>query len=104
MHGGDLIKHCALPIGLTNEEAGEGNNKILRHIRLYHSRKNSWLDGMADLYHRLMDLSDPVILEITKKKTNFNKRKHLSEEITSLLLCPEFSVGSTEEELDEDSS
>ncbi len=106
VHGGELIKHCALPIGLTNEEAGEGNNKILRHVRLHHSRKSSWLDGMADLYHRLMDLSDPVILEITKKKTNsnFNKKKQLSEEITSLLQSPKLSVGSNEEAFDNDLS
>jgi len=38
VHGKDLIDHCPLPIGLTNEEAGEGNNKILRRVRLYHSR------------------------------------------------------------------
>ena len=106
VHGGDLIRNCVLPIGLTNEEAGEGNNKILRHVRLFHSRKNSWLDGMADLYHRLMDISDPVILEITKKKTNChtNKRKNLSKEIISLLQSPELSVGETEEDLDEESS
>jgi hypothetical protein len=61
---------------------------------------------MADLYHRLMDLSDPVILEITKKKTNsnFNKKKQLSEEITSLLQSPKLSVGSNEEAFDNDLS
>jgi hypothetical protein len=29
VHGKDIIEHCPLPIGLTNEEASEANNKIL---------------------------------------------------------------------------
>jgi hypothetical protein len=97
-HGKDLIEHCVLPIGLTNEEAGEGNNKILRHVRLYHSRRSSWLDGMSDLFHRLMDISDPTILEIAAKKKHLYKRKQLSPEIIELLQSPEMNIGAVEEE------
>jgi hypothetical protein len=57
---------------LTNEEASEANNKILRHVRLHHARKTSWQDHLTDLYHRAMDVSDPVILEMASK----NRKKH----------------------------
>jgi hypothetical protein len=51
-----------LPIGLTSEEASEANNKILRKVRFHHSRKRSLQTTMEDIFHRLTDISDPVII------------------------------------------
>nr|XP_047135289.1 uncharacterized protein LOC124812535 [Hydra vulgaris] len=60
-HGKQIIEACVLPIGMTNKEPGEANNKFLRKIRLYHARKSSWLNGMSNLFLRLMDIIDPKI-------------------------------------------
>ena len=96
-HGQALIENCILPIGLTNEEASEGNNKILRNVRLHHSRKTSWQDGMFDLYHRLMDISDPIIVEkSTTKRKSSTQKKPLSKEILFLLQSPEMLIGEVE--------
>jgi hypothetical protein len=90
VHGKDIIANCPLPIGLTNEEASEANNKILRHIRLYHARKTSWINHLSDLFHRAMDISDPFILErASNKKTKRSTSKQpLSPEVISLLQYP----------------
>jgi len=40
------------------------------------ARRTSWIDGMSDLFHRMMDSSDSVILEHTnKRKTKPGKQK-----------------------------
>ena len=87
VHGKDIIEHCPLPIGLTNEEASEANNKILRNVRLHHTRKTSWSDGMSDLYHRMMDLSDPVVLDIPNKKRRKKKKSHYHQK-SSVFFSP----------------
>jgi hypothetical protein len=97
-HGKDIISKCALPIGLTSEEASEANNKILRHVRLFHSRKSSWANHLSDLFHRIMDVSDPVISEIaSKKKTKRARAKQpLSPEIVALLQSPLLPITANE--------
>jgi hypothetical protein len=102
VHGQQLVEYCPLPIGLTNEEAGEGNNKILRHVKLHHTRKTSWLAGMYDLFHRLMDTSDPIILETknSKKKKIGHKNSDFSPKILNLLLSPMIPVQCQDNELE----
>ena len=104
-HGKQIIETCALPIGMTNEEASEANNKILRHVRLFHARKTSWHDHLSDLYHRAMDVSDPVILTIgsQKKKKHKREKKSLSPEILALLQSPLLPVMEEDENSGEDS-
>jgi hypothetical protein len=101
VHGKDIIEHCPLPIGLTNEEASEANNKILRNVRLHHTRKTSWSDGMSDLYHRMMDLSDPVVLEKSQQKKKKREKKPLSPEILGLLQSPVMQIEEQEDTEDE---
>jgi hypothetical protein len=101
VHGKDIIEHCPLPIGLTNEEASEANNKILRNVRLHHTRKTSWSDGMSDLYHRMMDLSDPVVLQKSQQKKKKREKKPLSPEILSLLQSPVMQIEEQEDTEDE---
>ncbi len=58
---------------------------------------------MSDLYHRLMDSSDPVILGISsKRKRKPTKTTQLSKEILSLLQMPKLSVGAVDEESEEE--
>jgi len=89
-HGRQIIQECPLPLGLTNEEASESNNKIIRSFRLHHCRRTSWRDGVRDLFHRLIDVSDPIIqeksLKISSKST---VRKPLTPQILALLKEPE---------------
>jgi len=67
------------------------------------SRKSSWIDGLSDLFHRLMDSIDPVILGISaKKKQKMPKQKNLSQEILSLLQEPKLPVGAVDDESEED--
>ena len=67
------------------------------------SRKSSWIDGLSDLFHRLMDSSDPIILGISaKKKQKLSKQKNLSKEIISLLQMPKLPVGAVDDESKED--
>jgi hypothetical protein len=88
-HGKDIIRECPLPIGLTNEEASEANNKYLRSFRFHHTRKTSWKDGIQDLFHRLMDISDPLIQQTDSVHTARSKtRKALSPQILALLKPP----------------
>jgi len=95
VHGQDLVQNCPLPIGLTNEEAGEGNNKILRNVKLHHTRKTSWTAGMSDLFHRLMDSSDPIILEHSgnSKSQRKHQKKNISADILKLLQTPVLPIG-----------
>jgi hypothetical protein len=105
-HGKDLIENCALPIGLTSEEASEANNKVLRHVRLYHARKTSWLDHLSDLFHRMTDISDPVILAIssTKNKNHNRGKTALSQDVISLLQHPLLSVSQAMKDDSDDDS
>ena len=105
-HGKDIIENCALPIGMTNEEASEANNKILRHVRLFHARRTSWHDHLSDLYHRAMDISDPVILNCSssiKKKTHEREKKSVSPDVLALLQFPLLPAGQTNEDTRRDS-
>ena len=88
-HGKGIIEHCPVPIGLTNEEASEANNKILRKVCSHHTRKTSWADGMSDTFHRMMDLSDPVVLEKShqRKKKKEKNIFHLKSSICSIQQC-----------------
>ena len=96
-HGREIIASCPLPIGLTKEEASEAKNKFIRNFRLHHSRKTSWKEGIQDLFNRLMDKSDPVILETRAAKASQSKRKKsLSLQILSLLKDPEVPSNANE--------
>ena len=96
-HGRQIIEECPVPLGLTNEEASESNNKVLRGFRLHHSRRTSWRHGVQDLFNRLMDVSDPIIQEATSK-SSARKQKPLSPAILALLKAPELVATWDEQE------
>jgi len=98
-HGNEIISECPLPIGLTNEEASEANNKYIRSFRLNHSRKNSWRNGIKDVFHRLMDISDPCIQSSFAARSDKKRaRRNLSPEILALLKPPQIQEEEEEEE------
>ena len=67
-HGKDLIDACPVPIGWTSEECSEANNKFARDFEANHSRKTSNEDSFMDLFHRLMDISDPILVASSTKE------------------------------------
>lgn len=102
-HGKDLVEHCPLPIGLTNEEPGECANGKMRLFRSGHSRRTSWKDGLADLFYRLMDNSDPLIRTIaTKHKKPKASPKPISDQIKKLLLAPILAIAGEDSDIETD--
>ena len=68
VHGEDIIRATPLPIGQTSEEGSESNTKFARKYHVNHTRKSSQNDTMHDLFHRLMDVSDPIIVGMSSEK------------------------------------
>ena len=103
-HGCQIIAQCPVPLGLTNEEASEANNKVLRSFRMHHSRRTSWRDGVQDLFNRLMDVSDPVIQEnVRRSSLRSSARRPLSRQILDLLKAPEVDSTVIQDEEQENS-
>ena len=62
VHGKDIIKATPIAIGATSEEGSEANAKFARKFLKHHTRKSSHKDTMYDLFHRLVDISDPFVV------------------------------------------
>nr|XP_047124207.1 uncharacterized protein LOC101240290 [Hydra vulgaris] len=57
---------------------------------MHHARKPSWAHGMADMFHRLTDLSDPKVQgSCVGKRQRFKKKRKMPARIVSLLECSE---------------
>ena len=96
-HGKDIIEACPVPIGWTSEEGSEANNKFIRKFLANHTRKTSHIDTLTDLFHRLLEISDPIL--VTKScKTEKNAKRELTPEMRDILVISE------DEEMDESSS
>ena len=61
VHSATVAAQCQLPIGAMSEEAAEASNKDLRRFRLRHTRKDTRLHGMSDLYGYMLVNSDPLL-------------------------------------------
>ena len=71
VHGKDIIEATPIAIGVTSEEGSEANAKFARKFLKHHTRKSSHKDTMFDLFHRLLDISDPFVVAqsfLTKEK------------------------------------
>jgi len=88
VHGREIIEASPVPIGLTSEESSESNNKFIRKYLLHHTRKTSQLDTMTDLVHRLLAVSDPLLIAKSFKGKK-DKSRSLTSEMTELLHIPE---------------
>ena len=54
VHGGAIIKHVSLPIGMCSEEAAETRNKCIRRFRECHARKFDRVVNIEDVFKRLL--------------------------------------------------
>ena len=60
-HSAAVVEHCLLPLGMMSEEAAEATNKRVRQFRLRHTRKDTRLHTMSDLFGYLLVASDPQL-------------------------------------------
>lgn len=104
IHGADIIKHAALPIGMLSEEALECRNKDLRYIREGHARKTSRENTMYDLFHYLLLSSDPIISSSSSNPSHrYRSAEPLSKDVLSLLSDVSLANPEVESESEEDS-
>jgi len=80
VHGKEIVEAMPMPVGWTSEEGSESNTKFARRFHTNHTRKTSQEDTMSDLFHRLMDISDPVSYSKEKKKPH----EHIPEDMAGL--------------------
>lgn len=64
IHGSEIVESAALPIGALSEEAQESRNKDYKHFRTHYTRKNSRLNTNEDIFHKLLETSDPFITSL----------------------------------------
>jgi len=61
VHGEAIIRTSLLPVGMLSEQAGESCNKLYKRFRENHSRKNSRVNTLTDVFNRCLESSDQVI-------------------------------------------
>ncbi len=89
VHGKEIIKACPVPIGWTSEESSEANNKFIRKYLSHHTRKTSHLDTMSDLFHRLLQISDPCLVTKSFKQLRKKESRKFTPEMLEILQIPE---------------
>lgn len=89
-HGKDIIENCILPIGQLSEEAQEARNKDTRNYRQRFTRKTSRVDSNADLLHRLLISSDPLMCSLRMPPKT--KRGDILPEVLTLLQNPDIII------------
>lgn len=105
IHGAEIIKCAALPIGMFSEEAMEARNKDIRNYREFNTRKMSREQTMEDLFNRLMFSSDPLISSISRNTSIYHRDSEpLPNDVRKLLSDPMFTdcgvIDDTELEVD----
>ncbi len=63
VHGKDIIEASTLPLGMLSEQAGESQNKMYKRYRQHHSRKDTRIHTLEDMFNRCLDASDPRICQ-----------------------------------------
>ena len=91
-HGADLIRVLPVAAGLSSEEVGEANNKILRHDRAHHTPMTSQPAALKNLFLRRTHMSTPQIRnEIAKIVLPKRKKSRDLPEGVKKLLKPNFN-------------
>ena len=86
----ELLEACPFPPGMLSEEGSESNNKIVRFIREHLTRKMSRRQTMEDLNHRLIAMSDPVVLHYNRETTlKLRPNRPIDPELAEFLKNPE---------------
>ena len=89
IHAKQILENFVLPAGYFGEEASKARNKFYKRDREFHTRKNSRINNLEDIFNSAMDTSDPVISSISLQYRL--KRLHkliLPSEVMALLSLP----------------
>lgn len=103
IHGADIVKVAALPIGMFSEEALESRNKDLRRYRELYSRKFSREDTVRDILTCLLVSSDPHISFLSKCIGTRSTKVPLNADVINLLKEPNLNSSSDFENENSDS-
>ncbi|XP_037051794.1 uncharacterized protein LOC119085483 [Bradysia coprophila] len=90
IHSRDIMLANDLTVGVLAEDASESCNKLYRHNRLFHARKNSRKNNLEDVFNRALDSSDPIVASFglqNRQKSRF--RKNIPHDVLSLLQAPD---------------
>ena len=88
--GNSGIQNCQSEISKLSNVFLECSNKMFKNFRLHRARKHSRIATMTDVFHRMLQCSDPLILHSKiNKNLSFAKNKPLSETVKSMLLLDE---------------
>ena len=82
-HGRAIIEACPVPFGMTSEEGSESNNKFARDFEANHARKSSNENTFMDVFHRLLDKSDPFLVASSIKEKS--QRSILTQDMKRLV-------------------
>ena len=86
VHGKDVIDFFPFPIAWFSEEPGEASNKIFKKFRLNHARKHSRIATLTDIIYRMLQLSDPIVLQSRiNKNLAFAKKEPFDSDVLELL-------------------
>lgn len=88
LHSAVVVEETILPIGAMSEEAAEALHKVVRRFRQHHTRKDSRIHTMSDLFHRLLVTSDPVISNLRqpeRRAARCRRRGLLQPQVYALL-------------------
>jgi hypothetical protein len=97
IHGSEVIKTAALPIGQFSEEAQEAKNKDFKFVREHHTRKISRTSTNEDLLHYLLLSSDPIISHHSRQRLSNYKNK-ISADVLPLLDEPDLTLEKADNE------
>ena len=99
IHSATVVEWCHLPLGTMAEEAAKSGHKQVRKFRLKHTRKDSRLHAISDLYSYLLVSTDPVISSRAASRRHRQYRTktgQLLPETLALLEEPELPSGRQE--------
>ena len=88
VHGKEIVEATPLPIGITSKEGAGSNTKFARRFHENHTRKTSQEDTTSDLFHRMMDISDPIVVAMSPQPKT-KPEEHLPPDMAELLLTSE---------------
>jgi hypothetical protein len=103
-HGRAIIEACPVPLGITSKEGSESNNRFARDFEANHARKSSNENTFMDVFHRLMDKSDPFLVASSGKDKSHKSK--LSPDMINLVLstteAEDSPFGNTDNDLNTD--
>jgi hypothetical protein len=79
----------------------KANNKEMRRFKQHNARQNGPKNNLSDIFNRLMDTSDPVILGCAAPKLLSNRRNEpLPREVLDVLANPEEEIVASQDDMD----